>query len=116
MDWKKELSKVLLSLGIVVLKKLIPWLGTLLGGPLGFIASFAIGYLTDILYDMVERYMRFAAIDNEVKKQIEIAKEETKNFEAVQKNNEASVEEKTVAKEKLRVALVTLSRIKLHPA
>lgn len=115
MDLKAELHKVLLSLGIAVLKKLIPWLGTLLGGPLGFIASFAIGYLTDILYDMVERYMRFSAIDKEIKAQVENAKQETQNFKAVQNNPEASIEEKSVAKEKLRASLIVLSRIKLQP-
>jgi hypothetical protein len=115
MDWKKELTKAILGLGISVLKYLIPWLGSLLGGPLGIVAGWAVSYLTGLLYDMVERYMRLAAIDNEVKKQIEIAKEETKNFEAIQKNNEATIEEKSVAKEKLRLALITLGRIKLRP-
>jgi hypothetical protein len=114
MDWKKELTKIILGLGITVVKALIPWLGTLLGGPLGFVASWAAGYLAGLLYDLVERYARFAAIDSEVLGQVQVAKTETAAFKAVQDNPASTPEVKNAAKEKLRLALIALGRVQLH--
>jgi hypothetical protein len=49
------LKSILLQLGIAGLKALIPTLGGLLGGPLGWIASFAVSWLSNLLIKWVEK-------------------------------------------------------------
>lgn len=95
----KALIKFLLTMGVQLLGKAIPFLGGFVGGPLGFLASWAIGYLTGVLYDWIERLAKFAEIDSDVADKVTKAKEATAALNAVQKNKEATHEqhEKAIA-------------------
>lgn len=108
MDWKAALTKALLQLGIGLLSKFVPFLGTLLGGPLGWIAGWLLGKATDLLYQLVEQYLKFKEIDREVAKDLDAARIAT---EELKKSTEA---DKSEAMEKFKLAVRDLGRLRLQ--
>lgn len=109
----KEVIKALLSLAIQVLGKLIPALGGLLGGPLGWLAGLAISYLSGLLYDLVERLARFASIDAQVHKDLAGAKVAQAVLVAAQKNPNTTEAERAKALEDFTSAVRSLGKFKL---
>ena len=86
--YKHEILKALLTWGVQLIgKSLLPWLGSLMGGPFGFLVSWGISYFTSLLYDMVERLARFGEIDKKWK-------EEADNMIAAQKKLQEAYEKK----------------------
>ena len=59
----ESVIKLLLQAGIALLGKLIPALGSFLGGPLGFLAGWAISFLRGLLLDWVAQLERFGKVD-----------------------------------------------------
>ncbi len=111
-DWQKELTKALVSIAIALLKSVIPWLGGFLGGPLGFILTPLIGWLTGMLYDLVERYLRFSEIDRVIEKQLEQAKTKTDALKEAQKNPGGEDHAKALAE--FRIAVRDLGRLRVQ--
>lgn len=62
MDWT-PIIKALLSLGIKGLSMLIPFIGTLAGGPFGFLVSWAISYLSGLLVKWIAQVAAYNAVD-----------------------------------------------------
>lgn len=114
MSWVDVISKILLEIGIKILSSLIPSLSGLLGGPIGWIVSWLVGKLTGILYNLVERYMRFAEIDAKVKKDLADAIHVTEVYRSLQNNPAATEQEKNDAKEKFRDAVRALGHLGLQ--
>ncbi len=107
----EEVIKNILSLGIQLLSKLIPGLGSLLGMPIiGWVAGIAIGYLTKLLYQWIDRLIRFGAIDEQVRLDLEPAKEATI---ALKQAQDKSVEERIKALEQFKITHSKLSRINI---
>lgn len=65
MDWT-PIIKALLSLGIQGLTMLIPFIGSLAGGPFGFLVGWAISWLSGMLVDWIGRLARYNAIDADI--------------------------------------------------
>lgn len=107
MDWKQAITKILLELGIGLLSKFVPFLGTLLGGPLGWIAGWLLGKATDVLYTLVEQYLKFKEIDREVQTKLDAAKLAT----GVLKNS--SKENRADALQKFKDSVRDLGRLRL---
>lgn len=59
----ESIIKLLLQVGIQALGKIIPALGGFLGGPLGFLATLAISWLSGLLFDWIEKLRKFGAVD-----------------------------------------------------
>jgi len=110
MDLNKAVIQALLQLGIKLLGLAIPWLGILLGGPLGWLAGFAISWLTGVVYDLVARYARLTAIDSVVEKQVTAAKNATDALKAVQTNAQATAQEREKALADFKVAVRALTK------
>lgn len=108
MAWKEALTKLILQLGIGLLSKFVPFLGTLLGGPLGWIAGWLLGKATDLLYTMVERYLKFKQIDRDIQMKLDAAKLAT----GVLRNS--SVENRTDALQKFKDSVRDLGRLRLQ--
>jgi hypothetical protein len=109
----KELIKILLGIGIQLLGKLIPFLGTFLAGPLGFVAGVAISYLSGILYDWIEKMARFAAIDSQAMKDLNLAKAASEALVDVQTNTLATKEEHVKALADFATRVGVLGKFKL---
>ena len=107
------LIKFLLTSGIQLLGKFIPFLGTFLAGPFGFIAGWAISYLSGILYDWIARMARFAAIDSQAYKDLGDAKIAAQELKSVQLNTEATKEDhaKAIADFAARVSVLGKFRL-----
>lgn len=113
MDWKSALTKLLLQLGIGLLTKFVPFLGTLLGGPLGWLAGWLLGKATDWLYTLIERYLKFKEIDREVAARLITAKIATDALNALEGKKDVPAQEKNAAMEAFRNAVRDLGRVKL---
>lgn len=99
-----ELWKILLTLGVQLLGKLIPALGGLLGGPLGWIIGLIIPYLSGLLFDWAEKLARFNAIDKRVADIVNEAVRTREEFIRVNENLVASPEERAKAYEDFKAA------------
>lgn len=110
----KESIKVLLQFGIGLLSKLIPWLGGFVGGPFGFIASWAIGWLTGKLFDWLEQMERFKAIDDQVKKDVADAKVAQGALRQIQDDKNSTGEQRAKALDDFAAAVRKLGRFKLQ--
>lgn len=110
----KDVIKALLALGIQLLGKFIPVLAGFLGGPLGFLAGWAISFLSGLLYDWVEKLARYASIDHEVHTDIVAAKAADIALVLVQNNKDATEAEHAKAIADFTAAVSKLGRFKLH--
>jgi len=110
MDLNKAVIQALLQLGIKLLGLAIPWLGTLLGGPLGWLAGFAISWLSGLVYDLVARYARLKAVDAAVEKQVADAKTATDALKLVQSNAQATAQEREKALADFKAAVRALTK------
>lgn len=108
-----DLIKALLSLGIQLLGKFIPFLGTFLAGPFGFIAGWAISYLSGVLYDWIAQMARFAAIDSQAHKDLTEAKVASEELNKVQTNPQATKEEHEKALAEFAARVRTLGKFRL---
>lgn len=86
--------KAFLSFLIQLLAKLVPGLSGLLGGPLGWLIGIGLSWLAAILYNLIERLARFAKIDAEISAQITEAKNATDALKQVQKDPDATPEQR----------------------
>lgn len=100
----ESLIKLLLQGGIRALGAIIPALGSFLGGPFGFLASMAINFLTGILYSMVERLSRYAGVDARILAVVAEAKVTTAALEAVERDPQATQEQKDKAYEDFKAS------------
>jgi len=64
----------LLQLGVRILSSLIPALGFLSSGPLGWLANIGIKWLSGIIYAWVERIARFKSIEQNVAQDVAAAR------------------------------------------
>lgn len=108
-----ELIKALLSIGIQLLGKFIPFLGTFLAGPFGFIAGWAISYLSGVLYDWIEQMARFAAIDSQAQKDLTEAKAAKDALAVVQSNPETTKEQRAKAISDFAARVALLGKFRL---
>lgn len=113
-DAWRQVIKVLLQVGVQLLGKLIPFLGTFLGGPLGFIASWLIGLATDALYDWLDRLATFAEIDNDVREKLPIAREARDKLRKIQKDPLATEEDLEKARQDFLNKHRDLGRVRLQ--
>ncbi len=112
MDVQGEITKIIVGFLISLLIKLIPFLGVFTG-PLGWIVSFFVGKATGWLYDLIQRFLKFKAIEADVAVKLQAAKAAIDGLKAAQTNN-VSKEDHDAALAKFRAACMDLGRIKLR--
>lgn len=113
MDWKAAITKLILQVGIGLLSKFVPFLGTLLGGPLGWLAGWVLGKATDALYLLIDRYLKFKDIEHEVAARLITAKLATDALKVLEVKTDVSKDEKDAALAAFRLAVRDLGRVKL---
>lgn len=72
-----DLNSLALQALILLLKYAIPMIGSLIGGPLGWLAGIALNYLSGLLVKLVEQLARLHAVDVLVAPQVAAAKAST---------------------------------------
>jgi len=100
----QELLKLLVSFAIQNLAKLIPALAGFMGGPFGWLGNIILGYITNWLVSLVERYGRFAGIDNKFLDVVKEAKASQVELKNIQANPMATSEQREKAIEAFKVA------------
>jgi uncharacterized membrane protein YbaN (DUF454 family) len=105
--------KALLSLGINILGKFIPFLGSFLAGPFGFIAGWVISYLSGVLYDWIAQMARFAKIDSQAHKDLADATAAGQALKAAQNNPSLTKEEHAKALSDFAIRVRTLGKFRL---
>lgn len=119
MRWDDILA-ALLPLILKGVGYLLPAVGGLLGGPIGWIASIIIAQLGSWIADQAERLFRFNKISAEVKAQVDEFSKTAQEFfilEDRKKNGEAiAPEEREAAKQRMKDAAKKLIQFKKLPS
>ena len=110
----EPLIKLLLTLGVQVLAKVIPSLAGLLGGPFGFLVSWAISFLTGVLYKWAEKLARYRKIDIAAEADRKAVEQKQLALEAMQKNPNRTEEERAKAIADFAAAVSKFGNIRLQ--
>lgn len=111
----KAIIKALLSLGISLLGKFIPFLATLTGMPvIGWIIGLGVSYLSGVLYKMIETWARYNAIDNAVSKEVTEAQKKTEELKIIQNDPTATEADRAKKLEEFRLAVRNLTKYRVR--
>ena len=107
-----ETLQLLISVGMKVAGYLVPALGGLIGGPLGWLATFILTQGMKWLTDKVTEGLRMKVISDKVNEQVQMLNAAVKNLVIMQKakNPKATKEEYNAARKKLKDSARNLIR------
>lgn len=115
----KDLLGSILKIGINLLIKALPFIGSLIGGPLGWIAGFIVSELAGSLIKLVDEAIRLGVVDKAVRAEVEtLAKASSDYFalvDKIQKGETVTEEEKAAARKALKDATKNLIHFDIKP-